>query len=376
MSAAAVSSAYQDPVVCRVTIDGQEISEFYPYLVEARARISRDAASECRLLFDSLRNEDGSWLIQDAGLFEPWKTALIEAVFGDNSEEVMRGYVREVNAEYPEEMGKARVTVTIQDESILLDREHVRRQWSREDEPMTDGEIAQSIASDHGFDADVEDGLSNISLSQDGTAVRFLRGRAEANGFEFGVQAGCLCFKPAQLDAEAQPAIVVYQGPATNCRSFSLVRDGYQPDQVAVSRAVDSGTGMEEEAVPPNLPLLGKTAADSSGMGLAPFIWRVRQSAGQSLDEAKSRAQAKANENAWKIQAHGELDGTRYGHVLRIQAPVPVVGIGKQYSGSYYVDEVTHVFTVNGYMQRFRLLRNALEDDGAGASSDSLAMVR
>jgi len=376
VSAVASAPDFVDPAVCRVTVDGQEITDFYPYLVETKVRISRDSAAECRLSFDSMRGEDGSWLIQDAGIFEPWTKVVIEAVFGESSEEVMRGYVREMSAEYPEEMGKAQVTVTIQDESILLDREHIRRQWSLADEPMTDGEIAQSIASEYGLNADVEDGLANTSLCQDGTAIRFLRSRAEANGFEFGVHAGNLIFKATQLDAEAQAPILVYQGPATNCRTFSFVHDGYLPDQVAVSRATDAGTGMNEEVFSPNLALLGKAAADSSSMGLSPFVWRVRQAAGHTLDEAKARAQAKANDNAWKIHAQGELDGTRYGHVLRTHAPVPVAGIGDEYSGSYYVDEVTHVFTVNGYTQRFRLLRNALGDDAAASSPDSLAVVR
>jgi len=376
MSATSPAPDFVDPAACRVTVDGHEITDFYPYLVETKVRVSRDSAAECRLSFDSMRNEDGSWMIQDARIFEPWKTVLIEAVFGDSSEEVMRGYVREISAEYPEEMGKAQVVVTVQDESILLDREHVRRQWSLADEPMKDGEIAESIASEYGLDADVEDGLANASLTQDGTSVRFLRSRAEANGFEFAVQAGVLIFKSAQLDAEAQAPIVVYQGPSTNCRRFSFSHDGYLPDQVSVSRTVDAGTGMEEEVLSPSLPVFGKEQADSSGAGLAPFVWRVRQAPGQSLDEAKAKAQAKANDNAWKIRAEGELDGTRYGHVLRSRAPVTVAGVGDEYSGSYYVDEVTHVFTVNGYVQRFNLLRNALGDDASDGSSDSLSVVR
>jgi len=39
---------------------------------------------------------------------------------------------------------------------------------------------------------------------------------------------------------------------------------------------------------------------------------------------------------------------------------VLVRGAGKQFSGLYYVEKVLHVFTGDGYIQRFSLRRNAL----------------
>jgi hypothetical protein len=98
--------------------------------------------------------------------------------------------------------------------------------------------------------------------------------------------------------------------------------------------------------------------------------------AGSSLEEAKARAQAKANENAWKIMADGELDGSLYGHVLLTHKPVGVYGVGDTYGGLYYVDKVTHIFAQSGYRQSFRLLRNATGQNTEPESSDALAGVR
>ena len=88
--------AARAPAECVVRVDDSEISDLYPYLVEVRVETSREAAAVCTLVFDSLRTETGEWLVQDAGVFLPWKRILIEARFGERSEEIMRGYVREL----------------------------------------------------------------------------------------------------------------------------------------------------------------------------------------------------------------------------------------------------------------------------------------
>jgi len=63
------------------------------------------------------------------------------------------------------------------------------------------------------------------------------------------------------------------------------------------------------------------------------------------------------------VVAEGELDGSLYGHVLRVGLPVGLDGVGDRHSGIYYVDRVTHVFDANGYRQQFTLLRNAVGDN-------------
>ena len=73
--------------------------------------------------------------------------------------------------------------------------------------------------------------------------------------------------------------------------------------------------------------------------------------------------------------ANGELDGSLYGHVLRIGEPVGVDGVGERYSGTYYVDAASHRFDVNGYKVTFRLLRNAYGDDLSDTSNPLSAVV-
>ena len=367
---------FTQPATYKITVKGEEITDLYPYLLDLKVETSRAAPSVCTLTFDTIRSQDDTWKVQDAGIFEPWNDFKIEADFGNYEEEIMRGYVRTVKADTPEKMGEAKVIVTCQDETILLDREHTRKTWSTEDEPMTDGEIAQEIAGENNLGVEAEDGLSNITLNQDSTPIRFLRNRAEANGYELYVREGKLYMKPPQLDEDPQPSIMVYAGARTNCLRFSVTHDGHRPDEVGVMRAGETGTEMEQETLTLDLTVLGKKAATSEDAGLVPFVWQMQRPAGGSMEEARARAQAKANENAWKVKADGELDGTRYGHVLLTHKIVGVYGVGETYGGLYYVDTVSHTFDQNGYRQSFKLLRNATGQNTEPESDDSLAAVR
>jgi len=51
--------------------------------------------------------------------------------------------------------------------------------------------------------------------------------------------------------------------------------------------------------------------------------------------------------------------------VLRPRRTVTIKGIGETYSGVYYVNHVTHVFSQEGYRQRFWVKRNALMPTGS-----------
>ena len=261
---------FRQPATYKIAVMREEITDLSPYLVDVKVETSRSAPSVCILTFDTIRLDDCKWLVQDAGIFEPWNEFKIEADFGDYEEEIMRGFVKTVKADTPEQMGEAKMTVTCQDETMLLDREHTRKIRSRENEPKTDGEIAQEIAGENNFSVEAEAGLSNITLNQDSTHIKLLRDRAEANGYECYIRKGKLYFKPPQLDEDPQSSIMVYAGPRTNCLRFSVMHDGHRPDKVGVMRAPETGTVMEKETLKPNLRRLIQ-------FRLGPAVLRVLQ---------------------------------------------------------------------------------------------------
>lgn len=371
-----LSAKRREPAECVITVAGQEISELYPFLLEVSVDCGRDRAATARMRFESRRDELGRWSIQDAGIFTPWATVTIEAAFGSQRQEIMRGYVREVAAEYPQNVGEATVTVECQDESLALDREHRRRNWGA-DGPSTDQLIVAGIASDHGLtpSADSGAGQTGLVLNQDATDIAFLRERAEANGYELIFREGEIYFGPMRVSSASQPSIMVYAGPDTNCVSFSMRSDGHRPDRVIMQLAATSGSTAEEQTVEPDLDQMGTQSASSDGMGLRNFAWRLSRQGGRNEAEMQARAQRQANENSMKIHAEGELDGTLYGHVLLAGLPVAVDGVGDWLAGTYYVDRVSHRFSADGYRQSFTLLRNAYGDNLPSAGNVLAAIV-
>jgi phage protein D len=364
------SDKKRQPAECVIELDNSEIDDMYPALVEVVVEADRSRWTTATLIFETRRLEDGSWTVQDDDRFKPWVPVKIEAVFGDEREEVMRGWVREVNADFPAEKGATKVTVTCQDDSLLMDRQHVEQRWG-EDSPTTDGQIATQIAQRHGLQmlGSPGEGQTVQDLNQNTTDVRFLQTRAEANGFEILFREGQMHFGEMRLDADPQETILVYAGPDTNCIRFNIQDDGHRPDKVAYQVAAAVGTDEPPVEVEPNLRLLGREPVGSTGAGLDNFVWRPSRRGINDDAQMRAIAQQLANAQSMKIKVDGELDGSLYGHVLRTGEPVGVDGVGDRYSGTYYVDAVTHRFDMHGYLATFRLLRNAYGDDLGGADN-------
>jgi phage protein D len=211
-------------------------------------------------------------------------------------------------------------------------------------------------------------------LNQNTTDIKFLQRRAQANGYEIIFQQGKLYFGEMRLDAENQANIMVYAGQDTNCIRFNIQDDGHKPDNVAYKVAAKVGADEAAVEVTSNLRLLGKEAADSSSSGLNDFVWRPQRQGVSDDGQMQAIAQQMANQQSMKISVDGELDGSLYGHVLRVGEPVGVDGVGDRYSGTYYVDTANHKFDVNGYQVSFRLIRNAYGDD-LSSSDNPLAGV-
>ncbi len=365
------------PGECIVSIDGSEIADLYLFLQEVTVDTSREDASEAVLRFETRRDVDGTWVIQDDDRIRPWRLLMIEAAFGDETEEVMRGYIREIQVEFPEDSGSAHVTVTIQDESLRLDREHKRRGWGTENQPTTDAAIAGTIVGEH--DLGVEDvlgpGQANLTLSQDDTDIKFLQKRAEANGYELLFREGRVYFGPMRLTGTPQGTIMVYAGSSTNCVSFGVQDDGHRPDRVTYDLAPATGTATESETLTPDLDVLGTETAASDDVLDDRFAWRVSREGVSDSGQARDGAQQRANQESMKIKAQGVLDGTLYGHVLKTGLTVGVDGVGDRHSGVWYVDKVTHTFDLDGYREDFELLRNAYGDNLESSSNPLSAVI-
>ena len=70
-----------------------------------------------------------------------------------------------------------------------------------------------------------------------------------------------------------------------------------------------------------------------------------------------SRPQAAVDAGADAVVGEGELDGARYGAVLRPRGLVGLRGAGWSYDGLWYVRQVVHQLAPGSYRQKFTIAR-------------------
>lgn len=380
---ALLGATNREPAGCVIEVgtpyEDRSMAPLYPALKEVTVEIARGKAGEAKITLATRRNPDGLWDVEDSGVFVDWKPVRIQAAFGlIVREEVIRGIVREIKVQHPPNLGESSVQVTVQDLSLIADREHRRQVWGTDSARSSDTQIVQEVLARNQLRSDPASGrgLTGIIVNQDGTDAALLRARAEANGYELAYEGDTVFFGPlnGRLSAPStQASILVGAGSSTNCNSVDFEVDGRKPDTVVIEFANGAGQPPQRITKDPSLPLLGLEPVRSDGPGDHTLI--MSGEAGSDRAALEIKAQAKADELSMKIKATGELDSTAYGRVLRPGYTVRVEGVGPRFAGTYLVDTVSHRFTPEGYSQRFTLLRNAYTDAGGGSPLSVLAAV-
>jgi phage protein D len=247
-----------------------------------------------------------------------------------------------------------------------MDRNCRRVTW---DEGRESLDIIREIIAPYGLTLQTD--LSSTPLDsrhQNKTDYRFIRELAEENNYEWYLrdrQGGVreLYYGPPRASAQASGnKLMIHAGRQTNCMSFNVSYDGYQPDRIRVSTAPLSGDEIEQASEAPGLQLFGNRGADSSDSGLEDFEWCLPPGDGNNQETAQASAQGEAEERSFKLKATGRLDGTAYGGLLLPGTVVEVGGSGAN-NGKWYVDSATHSFDASGYHVDFTLIRNAAAGD-------------
>ncbi len=357
----------RDPAACIVKVNGKEICDLYPNLVELSAVLDHQDSAQATLVFETRRMDDGSWNIHDDVRIRPWSSISIKAMFGSTPQAVFDGFIRQVKVDFPERKGAALVTVICQDTSLLLDRTERNFPWGSKI-PTTDRAIVKAIMKDYTeielIETRKEEGFTNLVVTQNTTDIKFLKKRAQENAYDLFFQEGKMYFGPPRMDLEPQPTILIYAGPESNAIRINLDDDGHHPETIIYETANDEDSNTEPQSVTSDLiRQYGTQTATSESAGLGKFAWRLRREGSASESHANQRAQAIANEEALRIKATGDLDGALYGHVLLPGAPVFIDGVGERYGGRWYVIKVEHKFDINGYKQSFEIARNGYGDD-------------
>ncbi|WP_250281614.1 phage late control D family protein [Frankia sp. CiP1_Cm_nod2] len=355
-----------------------------PAGAEIVAAIRRIEVEEHTDLADMVRIEiavdvapDGSgWSVLDDEVFTRLTPVAVDVTIGSgNAQPLIDARVIDVELSVSSRPGSSVLRVVGADPSVLMNLTETVRAWP----DVADSDIASTLFGEHGLTADVTATQparpeKDMTTIQRGTDIGFLRGLAVRNGYECYVEAnpasGALegHFHPPKLDAAAQGVLSVNLGPATNVDAFTARFDMVRPT-TATAGGVDVRAGAEVAVTVDRSGLRDLGAASTAPDGTARTV--LLAGAGLSEDgELTTLAQAAVDRSSWAVVAEGEVNTAAYGRVLRAKRPVLIRGVGRMLSGAYYVEQVLHTFTPDGYTQRFTARRNATGVTGRESFDD------
>lgn len=244
-------------------------------------------------------------------------------------------------------------------------------------------DIASRIAGEYGLKPVVED--TKIALEQvaqtNQTDLNFLKELAEKVNFQCYEENGELHFHPKKFSAKPTLAFAYYNGEYGNLINFEPTEKTLaEPNEVAVAGvdpmekkpylAKANDSNVERDAVAEGTYLYdGASGTETFKPG---ETGKKTASTAKTPSEAKQQADAsfkKAEEET--VEASIETIGTPS---LRAKQVITLYGLGKRYSGNWYVKSVRHVLG-QGYRCSATLERNATGAPKAAGAKETNAKV-
>ncbi len=329
-----------------------------------RAQVTNDARTGdgFQLTFALARDGVTDYGLLASGALAPWKRVVLSVVFGAVPEVLIDGVITHQQLTPGDRPGASTLTVQGRDVSKMLDLEERNDEFPNQADFMI---VTRTLAryAQYGLVPQVTP-TSDFPIMvqrvprQHETDLALIQRLAAANGYVFYVQpvtvgVNTACWGPEIHAGAPQPALTTGMGAADNLRGIHFSLDASAP-------VAESGTFVEPfshsvlpiPALPsPRVPPLVASPTPARRTTLA------RDTSNENPGRAALSLLAAAMSAPDAVTAEGELDGIRYGHVLRARGLVGVRGAGWAYDGLYYVRNVTHTITVGTYTQSFSLSR-------------------
>jgi hypothetical protein len=387
----------------QIAFDGTAVDDdFYGDVVSLTVEENTTTANTFHLRLTTTLQDDGSWAYLDddrLALFTKVSVKIgfmsggglagaLGGLLGSGGNEglvpVFDGYITAFNVSLGSKPGDTYVEVSGMDTSVLMSLEEKIAIWPN----LADSDIVQQIAGNYAGVQVQADGTATVhqendtTIVQRGTDIQFVRDLAQRNGREFYFETDpdsgnvVAYFRAPQLDGTPQPDLAIQFGEESNLRSFTARLIGQRPLNVKTEQmdvladspntAQVSDTQLTKLGTSDLNTLVGGPLGSLVTPQDAPAQMLVLGTPTSDATELQTVAQAVRDEAGWFIEASGEINGEAYQAVLRPHRLVLVKGVGKQYSGKYYVTNVVHQLRGDGsYTQTFTARRNARDLDGS-----------
>ncbi len=337
-------------------LDGQEQPGLSDGLQELLVEESSAGLSRCEATFANWGPKGGAagFLYFDRKLIDFGKALTITIGGGQAEGQIFEGRVMGIEGRF---LRSRPPEVLVLAEDRLQDLRMTRR--TRTFENLTDADLFQQVASQHGLQADVDvTGPTHRVLAQiNQSDLAFLRERARAVDAELWVDGKTLKVKSRNRRQTGDVTLTYGQGLlefsvradlAGQVSSFTASGWDVSSKQPITHRASDSALSSELNG-------------DSGGSALLnQVIGQRQQQVVHDLPCTTQEAQALAEGN-YRRTARRFVAGTGVAEGdarLRVGAKLQLRGLGTLFDGSYYINRARHVFdAMNGYRTYFAVER-------------------
>ncbi len=333
-----------------ITVDGKKVDTLVKKSVlQVACDLQLNLATEATLLFF-----DPDYRLADSDLFPLGSEIELAMGQGAGLERLMLGEIISLEPQL-DMQGTPLLRVRAYDKSHRLRRHQSARPPFLN---LRDSQIAAQIAQDAGLDDEVEETpIIHEYLQQTGSDWSFLRGRAQANGFELFVNFTTLVFR--RLPLQQRPVHVVKRGVDLLEIGLRLTAINQPGQHVVRSWDAKQKQALVAQVTPDtfNGNLLGKrlgaqvvaeTLETPRELTMAASVFS--QNEAERLAQAEFQAQAQSF-----ISGEGICIGKA---AMKAGDRLEIKGMGQRFGGQYYLTQVTHIINDKGYRTRFAFERN------------------
>lgn len=333
-------------------------------LRSAEVRMSNSGRDGFQLTFAVGRDALLDSSLVASGMFEPPARVVITLVMGVLPEVLIDGVVTDVQFAPSPEAGESTLHVTGEDLTLMMDLEDQSRTFEVRPDFLIVTELLAPYMARYQLVPMVTP-TSDVPLptertpTQQGTDLAHIRYLAERNGFVFYVQPIAPGVSRAYWGPDAptgmpQPAINC--DPSSHRPSEGTLQGRFEAlgPTAPVVNITEPNSGVQ---IPISIPPL--TAVPPVARAATPLRRTIaRNTTGLSATQAALEGVAAAARGSDPVRVTGEIDGVRYGAVLRSRRLVGVRGMGLTWDGIYGVEQVTHRIQPGEYKQSFTLKRS------------------
>jgi len=380
-----------------IQIEGKDLSA--DITQEIKSFVFEDNEKELDVL--ELTVTDRNLQFVDDPLFQEGNEITARFGYPDNLSPKKKAVIKDIEYDFPEE-GDPTITLKAYDKGHKLTGRENQKVWTKPPPGILYSEIAEEIAGKYGLTPKVtETKVHHLRVVQSNISdAEFLRQLAQTarakdgdgvTGYVFYIQDDELHFHPRALDGEPAMALEYFTDRKGVLRSFKPATQG-QGAKGAGTETKTVGVDprkkepVEEKASKDNTserPTLGqKTILVDGSTGEEKFedkeSGRIVPTASRTEGFHEEPAQEPAKDEAEGKFKEAELRQVEAAAVtigiptLRAKQNIAIKGVGRKFSGVYYVQSVRHEFGESGYGCELKLKRNAL-GKGAGEKAEDAA---